>query len=109
MVTELDAWGTHWFAPFPPGPVEKEDAVRVSPPEGTRGVTVNKSMLREPMMVIVLGAMLKLEAWMVEAKERGRLIKWSIGLAMLGLYWTKSPVEVESKQIETSIVKRGVR
>jgi hypothetical protein len=40
--------------------VEKDDAVRVSPPEGIRGVTVTKSMLREPMMVIVLGAILKL-------------------------------------------------
>jgi len=40
--------------------VEKDDAVRVSPPEGIRGVTVTKSMLREPMMVIVLGAISKL-------------------------------------------------
>jgi hypothetical protein len=53
--------GTHWFAPFPPGPVEKEVAVRVSPPDGTRGVTVTRSMLREPMMVMVLGAILRME------------------------------------------------
>lgn len=49
----------YWFAPFPPEPVEKEDAVRVSPPEGTRGVTVTRSVLRDPMMVMVLGAILK--------------------------------------------------
>jgi hypothetical protein len=53
--------GPHWFAPFPPEPVEKEEAVRVSPPDGTRGVTVTRSALREPMMVMVLGAILRME------------------------------------------------
>lgn len=51
---------THWFAPFPPEPVENEEAVKVSPPEGTRGVTVTRSVLREPMMVMIFGAILKL-------------------------------------------------
>lgn len=50
---------THWFAPFPPEPVENEEAVRVSPPDGTRGVTVTRSVLREPIMVRILGAILK--------------------------------------------------
>jgi hypothetical protein len=34
--------------------VLNEVAVRVSPPEGTRGVKVTRSVLREPTMVIVL-------------------------------------------------------
>jgi hypothetical protein len=37
--------------------VEKEVAVRVSPPMGTRGVWVTRSVFREPIMVIVFGAM----------------------------------------------------
>jgi hypothetical protein len=53
---ERRAQATAWLAPLPPEPVEKEDAVRVSPPDGTRGVTVTRSVLREPMMVMVLGA-----------------------------------------------------
>jgi hypothetical protein len=51
---------THWFAPLPPEPVENEEAVKVSPPDGTRGVTVTRSVLREPMMVMILGAILEL-------------------------------------------------
>ena len=51
---------THWFAPLPPEPVENEEAVKVSPPDGTRGVTVTRSVLREPMMVMIFGAILKL-------------------------------------------------
>ena len=35
--------------------------MRVSPPDGTRGVTVTRSVLREPMMVMVLGAILRME------------------------------------------------
>lgn len=54
---ESRAVATAWLAPFPPGPVEKEEAVKVSPPEGTRGVTVTRSTFREPIMVIVLGDM----------------------------------------------------
>lgn len=33
----------------------KEVAVRVSPPEGTRGVKVTRSVLREPIIEIDLG------------------------------------------------------
>lgn len=36
------AHATAWLAPFPPEPDENEDAVNVSPPEGTRGVTITK-------------------------------------------------------------------
>lgn len=34
--------------------------VNVSPPEGTRAVTLTRSVFREPITVIVLGAILKL-------------------------------------------------
>ena len=47
------------FAPFPPGPVENEEAVRVSPPEGIRGATVTRSVLREPIIVIVFGPIVR--------------------------------------------------
>jgi hypothetical protein len=50
---------THWFAPLPPEPVENEEAVKVSPPDGTRGVTVTRSVLREPIMVMIIGDILK--------------------------------------------------
>ena len=62
---------THWFAPLPPEPVENEEAVKVSPPDGTRGVTVTRSVLREPMTVMIFGAILKLgggvegENWLI--------------------------------------------
>jgi hypothetical protein len=49
---------TAWFAPFPPEPVENEVAVRVSPPDGRRGVTVTRSVLREPIIVMILCAIL---------------------------------------------------
>ena len=39
---ERRAHATAWLAPLPPEPVENEDAVNVSPPEGTRGVTVTR-------------------------------------------------------------------
>lgn len=55
---ESRALATAWFAPLPPEPVEKEVAVKVSPPEGTRGVRVTRSVLREPIIVIVLDAIL---------------------------------------------------
>lgn len=45
------------FAPLPPGPVLNEVAVKVSPPEGTRGVSVTKSVLSDPIIVIVLDMM----------------------------------------------------
>jgi hypothetical protein len=43
---------------LPPEPVENDVAVKVSPPVGTRGVVVTRSVLREPIMVIVLGDMI---------------------------------------------------
>lgn len=52
---------TAWLAPFPPGPVEKDVPVNVSPPAGTRGVMETRSVLREPIMVIVLGDMVGLD------------------------------------------------
>ena len=45
---EERAQATAWLAPFPPGPVEKEVAVRVSPACGMRGVMVTRSVFREP-------------------------------------------------------------
>lgn len=36
----------------------KDVAVSVSPPVGTRGVSVTRSVLRDPMTVMVLGDML---------------------------------------------------
>jgi hypothetical protein len=57
---ERRAQATAWLAPFPPDPVEKDEAVKVSPPDGTRGVTVTRSVLREPIMVMIFGAILKL-------------------------------------------------
>ena len=56
---ERRALATAWLAPLPPEPVEKEVAVKVSPPEGTRGVRVTRSVFREPMIVIVLCAILR--------------------------------------------------
>lgn len=53
---ERRAQATAWLAPFPPGPVENEVAVRVSPPDGTRGVMVTRSVFREPMTEIVFCA-----------------------------------------------------
>lgn len=47
------AQATAWLQPLPPQPVEKEVALRVSPGRGRRGVRVMRSVLREPMMVIV--------------------------------------------------------
>ena len=44
---------TAWLAPLPPEPVENEEAVRVSPPVGTRGVVVTRSVFREPIIAIV--------------------------------------------------------
>lgn len=35
----------------------KDVAVKVSPPAGTRGVSVTRSILRDPITVIVLGGM----------------------------------------------------
>ena len=56
---ERRAHATAWLAPFPPGPVVNEEPVRVSPPDGTRGVIVTRSMLREPIIVMILSAILK--------------------------------------------------
>lgn len=54
------AQATAWLAPLPPGPVWNDVPVKVSPPEGTRGVTVTRSVFREPIMVIVFSAMVGL-------------------------------------------------
>ena len=64
---ERRAHATAWLAPFPPGPVENDVAVSVSPPEGTRGVIVTRSVLREPITVIILGGMLEIS----EEEEKG--------------------------------------
>ena len=50
---------TAWLAPFPPGWMENEVPVRVSPAEGTRAVVETRSTFREPITVIFLGAILK--------------------------------------------------
>lgn len=50
---ERRAHATAWLAPLPPEPVEKELAVSVSPGLGKRLVRVMRSVLREPMTVIV--------------------------------------------------------
>lgn len=55
---ERRAQATAWLAPLPPEPVEKEEAVKVSPPAGTRGVSVTRSVFREPMMEMVFDAIL---------------------------------------------------
>lgn len=47
------AQATAWLQPLPPQPVEKEVALKVSPGRGRRGVRVMRSVLREPMTVIV--------------------------------------------------------
>ena len=47
---EALAQATAWLAPFPPQPVLKDVAVRVSPARGRRGVRVVRSVFREPMM-----------------------------------------------------------
>ena len=49
---------TAWLAPLPPGPVENEVPVKVSPPEGTRVVTFTRSVFKLPIIVIILGAIL---------------------------------------------------
>lgn len=46
---------TAWFAPFPPGAVENDFDVSVSPGCGKRLVTVTRSVFSEPTTVIVLG------------------------------------------------------
>ena len=43
---------TNWLPPLPPGPVWKEVAVRVSPAWGRRGVTVMRSVFREPITMM---------------------------------------------------------
>ena len=46
-----------WLAPLPPGEMEKELDVRVSPGCGWRGTYETRSMLREPRTVILGGGM----------------------------------------------------
>jgi len=53
-VRDSRAQATAWFAPLPPKPVEKDSAVRVSPPTGMRGVRVTRSTFREPITDIVV-------------------------------------------------------
>jgi hypothetical protein len=70
---ESRAHATAWLAPFPPGPVENEDAVRVSPPAGTRGVTVTRSVLSEPITVMVLAAILEMIlTWLIRQSCRNK-------------------------------------
>lgn len=49
------AHATAWLAPFPPEFTLKEEAERVSPAWGTRGVKVVRSTLSEPIMVMIGG------------------------------------------------------
>lgn len=49
---ERRAHATAWLAPLPPGAVWKLLAVKVSPAAGIRGVTVMRSVLREPIIRI---------------------------------------------------------
>lgn len=52
----IRAHATAWFAPLPPFPVLNALAVSVSPPDGTLGVVVTRSVFSDPMMVMVLVA-----------------------------------------------------
>lgn len=49
------AQATAWLAPFPPQPVLKDVAVRVSPARGRRGVRVMRSVFREPTIKMLGG------------------------------------------------------
>lgn len=53
---------TAWLAPFPPGPVWKECAVRVSPGDGMRGVVVTRSMFKEPITEMTFFAAISMVA-----------------------------------------------
>lgn len=75
---------TAWFAPLPPGTVEKELEVRVSPGWGRRRVTVTRSVLREPIMVIVLGDIFAVEGGGLGGGGRGERWNWG-GLVGCGL------------------------